>query len=36
MAIYGGFFGGKFVLNSKNSQIGGVKRLNSVGGKNTA
>ena len=34
MAIYGGFFGGKFVGNSKNSQMGGVKRLNSVGRKN--
>ena len=33
MAIYGGFFGGKFVGNSKNSQMGGVKRLNSVGRK---
>ncbi|WP_028082395.1 hypothetical protein [Dolichospermum circinale] len=35
MAIYGGFFGGeKFARNSKNSQMGGVKRLNSVGRKN--
>ena len=34
MAIYGGFFGKKFVRNSKNSQMGGVKRLNSVGRKN--
>ena len=31
MAIYGGFFWGKFTRNSKNSQMGGVKRLNSVG-----
>ena len=31
MAICGGFLGGKFVGNSKNSQMGGVKRLNSVG-----
>ena len=34
MAIYGGFFGKKFVRNSENSQMGGVKRLNSVGRKN--